>query len=137
MLSKYCPKCSKANYYQLDSPNLCGFCGSNLNDLGISIANFTKPTQKPKTSINKYISKEEELDEETENELPNIDKLEIEPMEPINRGIKLGVVAKQGKSGFKREKAKKMSFKQVEEIFKREAAGGAKPIDIGNNESEE
>ena len=134
MLSKYCPKCSKANFYQLESPNICGFCGANLNDLGISITKTTisSYTNKSKISVNRYISAEGEIEENTE--IPNIEKLEIEPIQPENRGIKLGIVAKQGKTGFRREKGQKMSIKQAEEIFRKEAIGKAKPIEIGGEE---
>lgn len=135
-MQTYCPHCSKVNEFSLSKPNFCGYCKGDLNDLGVSIAKTTisSYTNKSKISLNRHISAEGEIDENTE--IPNIEKLEIEPIQPENKGIKLGVVAKQGKTGFKREKGQKMSIKQAEEIFRKEAVGKAKPIEIDGSEEE-
>lgn len=132
----YCLNCGSPTEYSLTIPIFCSKCGKNLNDLGISLAEVTIPsyTNKSKISLNRHISVKDETNENTE--IPNIEKLEIEPILPENRGIKLGVVAKQGKTGFSRPKAKKMTIKQVEEVFKKEAIGTAKLIEIGGGEEE-
>ena len=129
----YCIHCGKPNEYSLTKPIFCGFCSKNLNDINVSIVKAAIPSYN-KVSVNRYVSAEGKIDENTE--IPNIEKLEIEPIQPENRGIKLGIVAKQGKTGFKREKGQKMSIKQAEEIFRKEAIGKAKPIEIDGSEEE-
>lgn len=132
-LVKYCD-CGHPNLYTLEVPIFCGSCGTKFGN-SVSIAN-QKPKIKP---LIKEVIEDDNEDIETEENLDiNIDALELEV--PIDkekdRKITLGEVIKQQKTGFVREKPKKVNKKKEFQEFLESAKNTNKPIEINDGSGE-
>lgn len=125
-LKTYCPTCSEPNEYTLKKPLLCGFCGANLSSIGIANKNASKAKQTPKKPIVK--NTQAEIIEDNENDIDNyINEIDESALEAEieefgeSKGVKLGELAKEKKTGFVRPKGPKISKKKAIANFQQEA----------------
>jgi uncharacterized Zn finger protein (UPF0148 family) len=135
-LKIYCPNvnCAEPILYELTKPIACPFCGNRFDNVNIA----SQTTQKPKIKsiIKQVIEEDDDIDnEDNENLDINISSLQLET--PIDtkkdKGVSLGEVIKQQKTGFVREKVKKVNKKKEFESFLEGARNNKKPIEIIDN----
>jgi hypothetical protein len=95
---EYCTECGYKNSYALHAPNFCGGCGVKI---GTSTATVKKaPTIKPspRDSLRRQ-PREEVVEEEVFEEVPNISKLEYDIDSSFgNQKITIGDIMKEGPS---------------------------------------
>jgi hypothetical protein len=106
----YCPDCGTAINYAAKKPNFCQSCG---NPLSSSVAK----------QLPAAVAPPEEVDTESDFEMPDIDKLDVE-IDVFKNKVTFGELANAPQMGFTREKGKtKQSRKKFLEQWKQEAGG--------------
>lgn len=142
-LKIYCPSCAQATEYTLTKPSFCSMCGNRF-DGSTSIAS---QTQKSKPKIVNYPKikhpQDEEIIEDNDEIIEELNDININALEldiPIDtqkdKGIKFEELAFQKKTGFVREKAKKVNKKKEFELFLSQAKNDRKSIEISAPEDE-
>ena len=90
MQNKYCNKCSQPTSYNDNPPAFCSSCGNPF----VSLPNISLSSVKIKPKLKQII--EEEIDEDGEiyqDEIPQINKIEIEPLGNLRSTEKLKSIA--------------------------------------------
>lgn len=129
MLKMYCSSCGLATEYLETKPKFCASCG---NAFGVAVAGVNKPPNQTKTKIEDNVRVDDE-NNYIEDNLPsnfNVEELvnQIEIKESKKRGITVGEIINQPKSGFTPrvgKKAKKVNMKEFLKSFKEEAGGNS------------
>lgn len=95
----YCPECGYKNQYSIKAPNFCGGCGERIEGSSESSSEKKSTPSTPKrvaratrggrSSARRKISEEVFDEDETDiNEVPNIDRLNVDVNMGGNRVIK-------------------------------------------------
>jgi len=136
-MKRYCASCGSPTEYTIKKPLFCSSCAKPFDKIEEKDAKpvVQKVLMQKKTISNKKYVEEPELDYDIDyndddkdvKEVPNISKLQIEaPLDKPVRGVKLkdlmGTSTDQNsKRERRKEKAKKVSSKQILEDFAKEA----------------
>jgi len=132
-MKRYCISCGGPTEYSIKKPIFCSNCGASFEQ---NTEKVIEKVQIKKPIIAKKIYIEEpELDNDINydddqdvNEVPNISKLQVETQsDQVVRGVKLKDLmgtsgSENSKKERRKEKAKKVSKKQVLEDFAKEAS---------------
>jgi hypothetical protein len=132
-MKRYCISCGGPTEYSIKKPIFCSNCGASFEP---NTEKVIEKVQIKKPIIAKKIYIEEpELDNDINydddqdvNEVPNISKLQVETQsDQVVRGVKLKDLmgtsgSENSKKERRKEKAKKVSKKQVLEDFAKEAS---------------
>lgn len=141
-LKIYCTSCSEPNEYTLTRPAFCSSCGSRFEG-SIFIVSKKSNNKNEKTWRQPMAGALAVNDTYIEDNVENIDnikdinlnslQLEIPIDKQKEKGIKFEDLAKQQKTGFTRDKPKKVNKKKDFQAFLTEAANTKKSIEIADN----
>jgi hypothetical protein len=92
MQNKYCNKCSQPTPFSDNPPAFCSKCGNPFSTLNIPQISTSSVKIKPK--LKRIVQQEiEDDDEEYQGEIPQISKIEIEPLGNLRQTEKLKTIA--------------------------------------------
>lgn len=136
----YCKSCG-GKTESLTELKFCGQCGQSLHQLYKAIAQKNPPNKTITPKI--IIHRTEEIPENIEEEItsiPNIESLEVEVGGLKPNDISLGQLAKQKKTGYKRQNKSNLpkSKKEFLEFWAKDAGSmkRGETIDIGEKQSD-
>ncbi len=154
MLTVYClnQSCAQPNYYSLQKPVLCGFCGSRLDGLAVATKKIPKkvvvedvedeeviedhsPKSLKQRNIERFKNRRAAAreTEEEEVQIPDIDKLEYEIVGSRQK-LTLENLGSQAKAGFAPRPVESISQEESIRLFREEAKGKSSPIELGDEE---